>query len=62
VDTIFKTLRVKATTVSVRLRIYLCALKIPTPTNHHATLNYIHPNLTLLCKIQAWGMGFFGKF
>jgi hypothetical protein len=30
VDTIFKTFRVKATTVSVRLRIYLCALKIPT--------------------------------
>jgi hypothetical protein len=29
-DMIFKTLRVKATTVSVRLRIYLCALKIPT--------------------------------
>jgi hypothetical protein len=27
-DTIFKTLRVKATTVSVRLRIYLRALKI----------------------------------
>jgi hypothetical protein len=30
VDTIFKTLLVKATTVSVRLQIYLCALKIPT--------------------------------
>jgi hypothetical protein len=28
-DTIFKTLRVKATTVSMHLRIYLCALKIP---------------------------------
>jgi hypothetical protein len=27
VDTIFKTLWVKATAVSVRLRIYLCALK-----------------------------------
>jgi hypothetical protein len=27
VDTILKTLRVKATMVSVRLRIYLCALK-----------------------------------
>jgi hypothetical protein len=26
-DMIFKTLRVKATMVSVRLRIYLCALK-----------------------------------
>jgi hypothetical protein len=31
-DTIFKTLRVKATTVFMRLRIYLCALKIPTDT------------------------------
>jgi hypothetical protein len=27
------------------------------PTNHYATLNYIHPILTF-CKIQAWGIDF----
>jgi hypothetical protein len=30
-------------------------------TNHHITLNHIHPNLTLPCKLQAWGMGFSEK-
>jgi hypothetical protein len=41
-DTIFETLRMKATTVSMHLRIYLCALKIPTTfgVNHAPILRH----------------------
>ena len=31
------------------------------PTHHHATLNHIHLNLILPCKIQVSGMGFSEK-
>jgi hypothetical protein len=44
-DTIFKTLRVKATTIFVRLRIYLCALKIPT---------LLRVRIVLVMRVTAW--------